>query len=261
MNSAAVDRYSSEWSVSDLHRVFLQHGCAIVRGAINLDVLAAVREAISEAYRRTSNVHVYDPQIQAASGGRISAFDLVNGPLLADFRSRVFAGQGHSMESATARRIEGVERRGWQEPLDLHLDSYFHGLNFTLNFWVPFDPCGVDAPTIQFWPLDYRTSRKLSGFRLLPYRQRRPGISPHFPVAELAINPQAMVRPVMAPGDVAILSNWIIHGSYRTPAMTRGRTNIELRYIGPSLNIGGRISIAVGLGSRATAKILRTLAG
>jgi hypothetical protein len=36
---------------------------------------------------------------------------------------------------------------------------------------------------------------------------------------------------------VIIASNWIIHGSYRTPDMTKGRTSAELRFIGSHLDV------------------------
>jgi hypothetical protein len=38
--------------------------------------------------------------------------------------------------------------------------------------------------------------------------------------------PSAGVKP----GDVIVSSNWIIHGSYRSPEMKKGRTSAEVRY-------------------------------
>jgi hypothetical protein len=41
----------------------------------------------------------------------------------------------------------------------------------------------------------------------------------------------------MRTGDLIVASNWLIHGSYRTPQMSQGRVSVELRFIGTDLDI------------------------
>ena len=43
-------------------------------------------------------------------------------------------------------------------------------------------------------------------------------------------------------GDLIVASNWLIHGSYRTPDMHKGRTSIELRFIGTDLDIAPHLA-------------------
>jgi hypothetical protein len=244
--SREIDRDASDWSVEKLHRTFLKYGCAIVRNIINHETLSAVQNAISKSYERVNELHVYDSDIRTATAGVLSGFELVNdAQLLRDFLSRVYAGQSWREYSVSARRIQGPElKENWQQPLELHLDSQFHSFAFTTNFWIPFQDCGVDAPSVQFLPVDYRTTRGYAGYSETPSRIEEKWHLAYFRDGAFepgevtkAFGDECFIRPVMKPGDVIIASNWIIHGSYRTPQMTKGRTSVEVRFIGESIDI------------------------
>ena len=135
----------------------------------------------------------------------------------------------------------GKAQLDWQPPLALHVDSFFHEFWFTVNFWVPFDDCGIEAPGLQLLPINYRDTRRYAGFSRQPVHPFRDGAenSQYFPSEAISIErlqrdfgEDCLFRPAMAPGDVIIASNWIIHGSHRTADMTRGRSSIEIRYVG-----------------------------
>jgi hypothetical protein len=238
----AIDRDVTTWTPESLRAAFVEHGCAVVRGAIDLETIARVRAITSDLYTRTGEVHVFEAEIAKATQGRISGFDLISNPLLAQFLARIFAGQRYQRESTVARRITGTQcQAGWQAPLTLHVDSFFHEFWFTVNFWVPFDECGVTAPGLQLLPIDYRETRRYAGFSRRPIYQRRDNAenSQHFPADALNVDrirenfgEGCLFRPEMKPGDVIIASNWIIHGSYQTPAMSKGRASMEVRFIG-----------------------------
>jgi hypothetical protein len=235
-----IDRRADQWNPESLHRAFLMHGCAVVRGAVPKIVLDQIGAAVDLAYAKTDDIHVYDKDIDAITNGRYSGFELAGSNLLQDFLDRVYEGQSWSRAHVTARRISGADlNRDWQRPLDLHLDSQFHDLRFTTNFWVPFHDCGIDAPSLQVVPIDYQTTRAYSGFT---GHRLRDGEPHHFGLfnleklkteaVEREFGHDCYFRPVMRPGDVIISSNWVIHGSYRTPNMKRGRTSAEVRFIG-----------------------------
>jgi hypothetical protein len=238
----AIDRDITAWTPESLRAAFIQHGCAVVRGAIDLETIARLRAITSELYTRTTDVHVFEPAIAEATQGRVSGFDLISNPLLVRFLDRVFAGQRYQRESAAARRVSGRKYQiGWQPPLSLHVDSFFHEFWFTVNFWVPFDECGVTAPGLQLLPIDYRQTRRYAGFSRKPIYQFREGAenSRYFPADTLIpdriredFGEGCLFRPEMKPGDVVIASNWIIHGSYQTSTMEKGRSNMEVRFIG-----------------------------
>jgi hypothetical protein len=47
----------------------------------------------------------------------------------------------------SARRIGRVRTPPhWLPPLGPHLDAFVHRPRFTVNFWIPFQECGIDAP-------------------------------------------------------------------------------------------------------------------
>jgi hypothetical protein len=242
-----LDAPASSWTPEKLHLTFLKYGCAVVRGAIDRSVQGKVKQAIDNAYlQKPDETHVYDPDIAVASKDGVSGWELVDTPLLQGFLRLAFSGQDWRRLSVTARRIQGVgQDKNWQPPLELHLDSQFHGPTFTINFWAPFDPCGVDAPSLQLVPLDYRSTRAWASYTGKALRENekwyfgyfRPDLA-DLESATAAFGPDCFLRPAMQPGDLIISSNWIIHGSYRTPQMTKGRTNAELRFIGSSLDLG-----------------------
>lgn len=237
-----IDRDVAAWTPESLRAAYIRHGCAVVRGAIDRDMIERLREVTSAIYARTNDVHVYEPQIVEATQGRVSAFDLIGNPTLKRFLDLVFAGQRYGRESAAARRIMGGKRQqDWQPPLALHVDSFFHEFWFTVNFWVPFDECGIDAPGLQLLPINYRDTRRYAGFSRKPVHPFRDGTenSQYFPSDALSIDrlrqdfgDDCLFRPAMKPGDVIVASNWIVHGSYQTTEMARGRSSIEIRFIG-----------------------------
>jgi hypothetical protein len=160
-----LDKSAAEWTVAGLHRTFLDHGCAVVRDVIPIARLAATRDAISAAYEKTADPHVHDPDIRSISGGKLSGFELVDLPLLKGFLGRIFRGRYWKEHSVSARRVQGTELdQQWQRPLDLHLDCQVHSFLFTVNFWIPFDECGVHAPSVQLVPISYKETRAYAGY-------------------------------------------------------------------------------------------------
>jgi hypothetical protein len=243
--SRIIDRALSEWTPESLRQAFLQYGCTIVRRAASPGLLDQVRAAIDRAYEHTSDVHVYDRDIKAVTDRALTGYEIVGDPKLKRFLDLVYGGQWYLRKNATARRIEGTDRdQGWQEPLPLHLDSQIHRFQFTVNFWVPLQDCGIDSPTLQFVPFDYIRTRGYSGFTGRPLRDKEDFHLAYFSkdafeleAIHAAFGENCLLRPVMNAGDLIIASNWLIHGSYRTPAMTKGRTSIELRFLGTDLDI------------------------
>jgi hypothetical protein len=215
--------------------------------AINPMRLGKTKAVIDEAYRAKPGLHVHDADLLEVTNGFWSGWEMADTPLLQDFLRAVFAGQEWRREFVTARRIQGFDANSqdWQKPLELHLDSQFHALPFTVNFWIPFDPCGIDAPALRLVPVDYKTTRHYAGFTGKPLRENERWNFGYFAPGALeleavtkAFGERCFLRPAMQPGDVIIASNWIIHGSYRTPEMTKGRTSAELRFVGSQLDVG-----------------------
>lgn len=264
MSAAARPDYrAGEVSADEMRHIFLKHGCIVLRDAIDPKSLAKIKRQTEDAFARLGEpTHVFEKDIIASSPNRffrkLGAYDLVETPLFSEFRNLVFKGQPYKRQDATARRIKGrgVDTKGWQEPLKLHLDCFFHPFDLTLNFRIPFDPEGADAPGLQMVPADIRTTIEFSRYSNLPI-EGHDGLYnfSHFPteildpasaagvygLRESAITErfgaECFYRPELQPGDIMILSNWLIHGTHRTPEMSKGRTSVEIRYQSASVDL------------------------
>jgi hypothetical protein len=240
-----IDRPLSDWSAESLYLTYLQHGCAIVRNAIDLSKIAEIKELATRIYSRKAGLHIYEPDFHEEAHGRASLVGLIDRPPFNELRNKVFAGQSFSLQDAVCRRIQGSElNQDWQQPLALHLDSQVHPFAFTLNHWIPFQNSGNDIAGIQFLPIDYRATRLFCGFtgdRLRPETEFNfhyfPEGCPSLDVIEQTFGPRCLLRPTVNAGDLVLLSNWIVHGTYKTEAMKAGRMNAEIRYMGEHIDV------------------------
>ena len=70
--------------------------------------------------------------------------------------NHVFKGSYAPSEAAHARRVAplGAPRDMFhQQPVRFHIDAQYHSPHqFSLNFWVPLNDCGVDSPGLQTVP-------------------------------------------------------------------------------------------------------------
>jgi|SRR5262245_47862875 len=236
----ALDRSVDDWTVASLRDAFFAHGCAIVRGAVDVEYLARLAVSVDRAYQRTSEAHVNEGEIVAAGFG-VSGFEIGDQPLLRGLLDAVFRGrENYQPAYVAARRVHGQKKdESFQPPLDLHVDAQYHGPRFVVNFWLPLQACGVDRPTILLVPVDRHRTRAHVGFTGERLRQGGDWYLDWFDLDTMTVDrvrdafgDDCFLHPVMARGDVVIASSWIIHGSWWTKAMTRGRKSVEVRYIG-----------------------------
>lgn len=84
-----------------------------------------------------------------------------------------------------------------------------------LTLWVPLVRCGDDAPSLAWLPL-------------APPRLLRPD-----ELATVATRGDhgAVEHAVLAAGEALLFDGALLHATHATPAMTRARTSIELRFV------------------------------
>lgn len=237
-----LDRAANEWTAESLYKTYIADGCAVVRSAVPVDKLETVGRSVNEVFDSKSiRHHFYDEQYREHVGGQATLFELVDTPLLQGFLKEVYAQRAWWPSFATARRVAAptTTSETYQPPLEFHVDAALHMFEFTVNFWIPFNDCGVDAPSLQLIPVDLHRTREFVGFT---GEEHRPGESMrlgHFkPQDEIfteekirhTFGSDSFFRPAMNPGDVIVSSNWVLHASYQTPSMTKGRTSVELRF-------------------------------
>ena len=250
---------SSETVRADL----LNKGSLVLRGAIEpanldkiykvLDLIYAETERLPAAERQrlagshdTEQIrrgHVYDPEFSDRSG--FSYFDPMKESGLWSLLSKSFPESILSPSiTAGSRRVRPDwehQFRTWErvtaEAAGFHVDAqyhYHHMLN--VNIWTPLHDCGVCAPSLSVALaspaetaryLDYSPEgyEPRKGDTALMHHFRTERMQPHLiQQAGYAIN-----SPVLRKGDVLILTNFTMHGTFMTSAMTQPRTSVELR--------------------------------
>lgn len=130
--------------------------------------------------------------------------------------------------------IAGGGSAAAQEPIYMHCDGPILSRHaFALNFWVPLNDCGVDAPGIQFVPGPFENLRERVHHDL---NAGTVDVAKQLAMQDEYTNAQDG-RPRYVPrlerGDVAVFHNWVIHGGYHSPDMEKIRTSMELRFNAP----------------------------
>ena len=128
-----------------------------------------------------------------------------------------------SAEKTTLRRVDASpDPGGW------HQDGSFLGSSIrSLNVWIALTVCGVDAPGLELLPTRLR--------HILPTGTE--GAPMSFCVSPLIIErefPGATIRPEFAAGDALLFDHYLLHRTWRAPAMTRSRYAIESWFFAPS---------------------------
>ena len=129
-----------------------------------------------------------------------------------------------------------------------HLDAFVHAPRFTVNFWIPFQECGIDAPGLGVVQAPFADVLSFAGYQdgakvwddpapMGNYTYFRPEMKAlhrnHDPdrLPKCAsVFPVASPTPAFMPGDAMMLSNWTLHQTHATPSMVKTRENVELRF-------------------------------
>jgi ectoine hydroxylase-related dioxygenase (phytanoyl-CoA dioxygenase family) len=113
---------------------------------------------------------------------------------------------------------------GWHQDGALGFDFLSHpegnfppeALLAMVTCWIALGPCGVESPGLEL------VTRRLEGL-LAPAELTDERVRERFA-------PEQFSRPVMVPGDAVLFCGDILHRTHVTPAMTKDRTSIELRF-------------------------------
>jgi hypothetical protein len=237
-------------SPRDIVARFFRDGHVVLRNFIDPTILSKFKETLDASHDKIKFYHVFNRQFIELG--------------LSDFYQHLFS-EGHyqllkelfgpfeyMVHSATgSRRIDSVDAAGseaqWAAPLAPHLDAFFHLFEFTVNFWVPLQPCGVDAPGLGMVRANLEEVVSFTGYdgnpaacggdtlwnfanfdpRMEAINSNAPGAVEYFH-STLA---DRIVTPSYALGDAVMLSNWTLHFTHATPGMpVARRENVELRF-------------------------------
>lgn len=242
-----LDAQDQPWSML-VRRVFHRlrtYGCVVLRNAIPRASLEAVRAAGVPEARRLSVLaketrHLEGARVDWVGDLRFKSMQAPQGS--PDLRHYVIyqvfmptllpviAGAYFKQFRISTLTLPHVTcHMRYQSP---HMGSMVTGLhqdgNFTMSmdvgrsiqFWVPLDPCGENAPGMEFVPVGLN------------------GILPHGDTINVSssilsmFSPEARFRPVCAPGDAIVFTSESLHGTWSRPEMTQERFNLEFRVFG-----------------------------
>ena len=232
--------------IDEIARMFARNGCALLRNFCPEQTLQDLHARLDELHGIVKSVHLSPDQLQehGVSQPQEYLFSDKHKALMA----RVFKDVPYKdLRGNVTRRMLG----GWQSPLAAHVDAFFHPMGFTVNFWVPLQPCGVTTPSLGVVCAPYEEIIRFTGFQSTPFwedREAAPGENfAHFRPemrqyyygkgrqgegrAEIDVFFGDRVwKPVFEYGDAMMLSNWTLHFTHANPGMSGERRNIEMRF-------------------------------
>jgi hypothetical protein len=237
-------------SVADIVSHYIKNGGSILlRNFADPSSLLELRDVLDNVYDEVKGVHVFDHHL--AERGLPDILDYIFSKKHQELLGFLYKGYTPQVYRTSARRVEpeGVDHvdRTWQQPLGPHLDATLHNFAFTLQFWVPLQPCGVDAPSLGVVCTDFDDVLQFGGYDGSPPARGRAGkwnyasfnaltreISGKSPNAMEVFRSHFADRiwtPSYNLGDAMMLSNWTYHFSHSAPSMQQRRRNVELRFM------------------------------
>jgi hypothetical protein len=201
-----------------------------------------------EFWREIQRGHIFDKALKAA--GRISYFDILRDSGLWDLAARAFP-EAEVVESqvANCRRVtDGELNRLWDQPIPFHIDAqFFYTHRLSINFWTPLVACGIDAPGLKVVPLGVAQTRKYLEYNPVGYELDQADLAHmhKFKTEKMelpALEANALLArawaPHFRPGDVLAFTNFTMHATHCTSAMTKPRMSVEARVDLPGYRFG-----------------------
>ena len=105
--------------------------------------------------------------------------------------------------------------------------AHERGLLEMMTCWIALNPCGQDAPGLEF--INDSPRRVLSVDELSDHGLRR-----HY-------GPGEFCRPILDPGDALLFGGATPHRTHVTPAMNQNRASLELRFF-PAARLPSRLA-------------------
>jgi hypothetical protein len=234
----------------DIIARFFRDGHVVLRNFIDPAVLSEFRKTLDAVHDKVKFFHVFNRQFieLGLPDFHRHLFDERHYQLLKE----LFGPFEYTIHDGTgSRHVDSIDALAseaqWMAPLAPHLDAFFHLFEFTVNFWVPLQPCGVDAPGLGVVRANLDEVISFTRYDGHPAVCGGDGAwnFANFDPVMAAMNrkvPQAIeyfhttladriVTPSYALGDALMLSNWTLHFTHARPGMSVARReNVELRF-------------------------------
>lgn len=234
--------------ISDIIDGLVDHGCILLRNFASPARLEHLKTVLDRLYAEIDGVHVFGDQLKSRGLAEIHEYIFVDQHRV--LLEQIFAGWRYELYNNLARRVEppGLAPAGgaWQQPLPPLLEAFLHGLPFTVNFWVPLQPCGAEAPRLGvvrapvsdvldfvgyhdegrlYQPDPERNFARFNTFSRQLYNRDEAALA-----AFRARYADRIWTPHYRLGDAMMLTNWTFHYTHAQKGMTERRQNVELHF-------------------------------
>jgi hypothetical protein len=234
--------------IADIVQLYLHNGCVLLRRFCDETALQDLRQNLDVVHQEIDQVHLYPHHLRERGLQQPQEY------LFSDKHWRlldaVFAGAGfRDLEGNVSRRMDPQGRTvGWQKPLPPHLDAFFHPQAFTVNFWLPLQPCGVTLPSLGVVCTPFGEVLRFTGYDPAGvwtdpedpgcfWGTFRPDMKAMFKRNAAILNEfrtqfaDDIWTPAYEFGDAMMSSNWTLHFTHSVEEMAGLRQNLELRFI------------------------------
>jgi hypothetical protein len=227
---------------------FLQQSCLLLRNFVTPAALARAYDMTLQAYEHVDGYHIHPDHLRQLGMPMYS--DILFSERHCDLLRCVFGDRDYDISSETSARRVGKVRQPphWLPPLGPHLDAFVHPPRFTVNYWIPFQECGIDAPGLGVVQAPFAEVLSFAGYGNGEKLWDDPAPIGHYTYFRPAMKAlhrnhdadviaemherfsDRILTPAFRPGDAMMMSNWTLHQTHATPAMTKTRENVELRF-------------------------------
>ncbi len=238
-------------SAEILQAALQQQGCFLLREILPLPLLQAAKAELEALYLDADQAWQSGQMTPAAyhklfqyghlpfeegllplaetSGGEANLYTCLLGiPSLQPFLSAIFGPSLFLIEKNSQPRRQ---HPFWPErQIPFHQDAEFLGGRPALNFWIPLDACGRNAPGLELWLVPQkRVWFELNLDPLTPLYQQR-----DISAIQAQASREQFWQPEMAPGDLLVFDSFLFHRTWLTESMFEPRYSLEIRLTHPA---------------------------
>jgi hypothetical protein len=226
----------------------LRQGAVLLGHCVDPAALSAAYDVMLKGYEQIERKHIQPPHLRELGLPMYS--EILFSQRHDDVLGRIFGDRQYQVDAdTTSRRLHQVrEPPYWGTPLAPHLDAFVNRLQFTVNFWIPFQECGVEAPSLGVILASFDEIVAYTGYRngaevwvdpepFKNFSRFRPAMKAMTVNMDPAVIGEMnshfagrVCTPHFVPGDAMLLTNWSLHFTHVTPSMTKRRENLELRF-------------------------------
>jgi hypothetical protein len=149
-------------TIDDVLAAYFANGCVLLRNFVPRARLLQLQNTLDQILDETEQVHFYDREM--AGRGLPHFYEYVFEDKHRALLNEISPDEYRIGDTATRRIDAAGAASGWHLPLPPHLDVFTHAFPFAVNFRVPFQDCGRDAPSLGVVRAPFAEAQAFTGY-------------------------------------------------------------------------------------------------